>query len=48
MKVFSKGPDKGIEVSYYHVRINKCLHDGALRLSPSPYLQVIILSMAGI
>ena len=39
MKVFSKGPDKGIEVSYYHVRMNKCLHDGALRRSPSPYLQ---------
>ena len=39
MKVLSKGPDKGIEVSYYNVRMNKCLHDGALRRSPSPYLQ---------
>ena len=42
MKVLSKEPDKsdkGIEVSYYHVRINNCLHDGTLRRSPSPYLQ---------
>ena len=39
MKVLSKGPDKGIEVSYYHVRINNRLHDGVLRRSPSPCLQ---------
>ena len=39
MKVLSKGPDKCIEVSYYHVKIKKCLHDGALRRSPSQYLQ---------